>query len=1289
MKKNNLGFMLAETLLVTAFVAGVLIYLFLQFYNLNDEYNNSYKYNSVEGMYALEDVVNFIQDDPFALAYINNNISELRYIDISNCSLFTDSDECVKLLKLENIDEILITTNSVPKGYIKDYSSGLTKFINKIYASSTEPYRVIASFNNGTYATLRFNNVLYEKIKSPILENGITVILNPNDGSFNTIDKQVDYNSPYGMLITPTRKGYTFDGWYNNIVKVTSFEDNHKISDSGEYISTNENYMATPNLIPVRGGVTLYSNLPISAIYSYNSGGNLIRKESSLSSVHPISDSAVYIRIEVRKDAGDYNYYLDNLIINEYQNQEVLEYVNEAITVSTINKIYQNHMLYAKWLPKGATYVRNSHVLANYDMKHRNDNTLIDLSEYNRNATAINGTWGYDYLQFDGSSTWINLGQINSNNQTLEATIKIDYLPSNDGCILGNWQGGGGGLYIKSDGTLYGEYYINGNLNTISSISKIEVGKKYHVALTYDGEVIKLYIDGGLEGKSEVSGNISAPALNTVMAVGVDPQGSSANNYYFKGKVYNVAVHDVALDAEQIAVDAETTGVSLEKTTYIEEDFDDWVLINSTTGVTYKGIVYLDPTNISRACNAELAAQNVNSNGTPTGVHTGCMKFYIYDDSGLNYKMILDHNTSSNVAWNSDGTTANGYNEVGIRLAEDTQGWTGNPRLITANEIAKIVGADKAVKFDSSKPFVTTSANPDTQSSWLYFDGSGNTYAGWQTQVANGTNKSRYAWLYDYTANCEQRGCNVQDNNQYSSSMVQGYWTSTATNASGAFRVFNAGDLHGLGVHNTAYVGVRPVITIPKIVIDTATENTNYSGSYVPANNTYTYKGIVYLNPKDLSAECNSLLAAANVNANGTPTGITSGCMKFYIYDDTGDNYKMILDHNTSGNLQWNSSGSNSTMNEVANRLREDTFGWVGSPRLITADEIAHIVGTDSSNTLNWNSSDINAEHFYFDGSGNTYAGWQTQVTNASNKSRYAWLYDYTANCVQNGCNIQDNNSYPYPTMTSSSTKTIFGYWTATPQASRTNYSWVIANYDIMGGDNVTGGNGYGVRPVITLPKSLINPSNSSTSFGGTKVTSNNGLLVLGGNGNEAVSDKQFDVNGGKYYINLDAYTSTVRTGYNTGYLHMYFQYFDSSNQRVNSNTGSNANGYEHTIPLNTWTTIEGITSGSGSNVKYVTVGFYARDDVASMEYKIRNFRIYGDKIPNSFYIIKVSTTNNIGVTSIKYAQGDRTASYFETNGNVVDGDEIRVTENGTYTIYVLDAEGNEIVKKITITNIN
>ena len=112
-KRDNKGFMLAETLIVTVFVAGVLIFLYIQFSNLSNSYDQSFQYNTVEGLYALEDVKKYIETDSSIKKYINSNIDSLGYIDITNCDKFTDENYCLKLFELENIDKIIITHNSI------------------------------------------------------------------------------------------------------------------------------------------------------------------------------------------------------------------------------------------------------------------------------------------------------------------------------------------------------------------------------------------------------------------------------------------------------------------------------------------------------------------------------------------------------------------------------------------------------------------------------------------------------------------------------------------------------------------------------------------------------------------------------------------------------------------------------------------------------------------------------------------------------------------------------------------------------------------------------------------------------------------------------------------------------------------------------------------------------------------------------------------------------------------------------------------------------------------------
>ena len=200
----------------------------------------------------------------------------------------------------------------------------------------------------------------------------------------------------------------------------------------------------------------------------------------------------------------------------------------------------------------------------------------------------------------------------------------------------------------------------------------------------------------------------------------------------------------------------------------------------------HKGIVYLDPTDLRKTCNAS------NSVST-TGTKEGCMKWYIFDDSGNNYTMILDHNTTATVAWNSTGSNSE-MKEVASQLQEDTKTWDSslNVRLITANEVAKITGN---TKFD---------ANEEGQS-WFYLDG----------KKVTDKNASQYAWLYDYTNGCTSNGCSIDDLN------TDGYWTSSSCTGSESdvWIIYRDGSLTVSAVSDTDS-GLRPVITISKSILN-------------------------------------------------------------------------------------------------------------------------------------------------------------------------------------------------------------------------------------------------------------------------------------------------------------------------------------------------------------------------------------------------------------------------------------------------------------------------------------
>ena len=180
-------------------------------------------------------------------------------------------------------------------------------------------------------------------------------------------------------------------------------------------------------------------------------------------------------------------------------------------------------------------------------------------------------------------------------------------------------------------------------------------------------------------------------------------------------------------------------------------------------------------------------------------------------------------------------------------------------------------------------------------------------------------------------------------------------------------------------------------------------------------------------------------------------TGTKSGCMKWYVFNDKSGNatVNVILDHNTTTNVVYNSIGNNSEMKEVADALKKDTSTWKNTARLITANEIAKITGNTG-----FDASKKNQPWFYLDSNN------QTQTTNSSNKSKYAWLFDYTYECTNNGCNTSDSSTY--------------GYWTSTRKIDDSISTWHLLRVGSLSFGNVTN-TGAGIRPVITISKSILN----------------------------------------------------------------------------------------------------------------------------------------------------------------------------------------------------------------------
>ena len=182
-------------------------------------------------------------------------------------------------------------------------------------------------------------------------------------------------------------------------------------------------------------------------------------------------------------------------------------------------------------------------------------------------------------------------------------------------------------------------------------------------------------------------------------------------------------------------------------------------------------------------------------------------------------------------------------------------------------------------------------------------------------------------------------------------------------------------------------------------------------------------------------------------------TGTKRGCMKWYVFNDKEGNatVNVILDHNTTANVAWNSTGNNSEMKEVKKALENDTSAWKNTARLITANEVAKITGHPT-----FDATQSGQSWFCLDTNQPDTTNWCAKTKGTS---KYAWLFDYTKECTNHGCNTSDSSNW--------------GYWASTSCKDSTINVWVVNGYGSLILDYVTR-TGAGLRPVITISKSNI-----------------------------------------------------------------------------------------------------------------------------------------------------------------------------------------------------------------------
>ena len=158
-KMNNKGFMLSETLIVATFLVTTLLFIYVQFNKITKNYDTSFKYNTVNGLYATNNIINYIKKD--GISNLKKELSQegIEYVDMTSCSTdyFSEVNYCSVLIDNLNIKTVIFTNENLTK--LKNTETSLDQtiidFINYINFKQVDGYRVIIEFNDKSLASLK------------------------------------------------------------------------------------------------------------------------------------------------------------------------------------------------------------------------------------------------------------------------------------------------------------------------------------------------------------------------------------------------------------------------------------------------------------------------------------------------------------------------------------------------------------------------------------------------------------------------------------------------------------------------------------------------------------------------------------------------------------------------------------------------------------------------------------------------------------------------------------------------------------------------------------------------------------------------------------------------------------------------------------------------------------------------------------------------------------------------------------------------------------------------------
>ena len=234
---------------------------------------------------------------------------------------------------------------------------------------------------------------------------------------------------------------------------------------------------------------------------------------------------------------------------------------NQIKTLIKIKEVYEQdnskkEELYNK--VKSQLYIKNGLTLQ-YDAINNtgsgHDNITItwkDLSGNNNDGALTNmdinsvtSNWAENYISFNGQNNYIlvpSSDSIDSNVYTIEMVFNQEAVINEDKSVL-IAKAGEYTIELNADNTI--SYGIGSNNEYYKTTQIINLNKIYYIAVTYENNLQKIYVNGELIGQSTVDGTVSQTQADLTI-------GANNTSYPFKGKIYATRIYNRSLTENEI-----------------------------------------------------------------------------------------------------------------------------------------------------------------------------------------------------------------------------------------------------------------------------------------------------------------------------------------------------------------------------------------------------------------------------------------------------------------------------------------------------------------------------------------------------------------------------------------------------------------------------------------------------------------------------------------------------------------------------------------------------------------